>query len=143
MIIDCHVHVCGDTPGHGLVSPRLRKSLTFRFMRWRLGLTPENGEAIERDVESRLVETIAGTEGLEAAVVLAFDAVYDAEGRFDQANTHLYVTNDYVFELTRKHSKMLFGASIHPYRKDAISELERCVEPSLPGRAASRALRVN
>jgi predicted TIM-barrel fold metal-dependent hydrolase len=128
LIIDCHVHVCGDTPGHGLVSPRLRKSLTFRFMRWRLGLTPENGEAIERDVESRLVETIAGTEGLEAAVVLAFDAVYDAEGRFDQANTHLYVTNDYVFELTRKHSKMLFGASIHPYRKDAISELERCVE---------------
>ncbi len=46
MRIDCHVHVCADTPGHGLVSPRLRKSATFRFMRWELGLPEPDGEAI-------------------------------------------------------------------------------------------------
>src|SRR5438874_13119055 len=42
--------------------------------------------------------------------------------------THLYVTNDYVIELAKRHRKMLFGASVHPYRKDAIAELERCVK---------------
>jgi predicted TIM-barrel fold metal-dependent hydrolase len=61
-------------------------------------------------------------------VALAFDAVYDREGNYDAANTHLYVTNDYVAQLAAKHSKVLFGASVHPYRKDAVAELERCVQ---------------
>jgi predicted TIM-barrel fold metal-dependent hydrolase len=128
MRIDCHVHVCADTPDHGKVSPRLRSSPTFRFMRWRLGLTHENGAAIEKAVEAKLVETIDGTEGLDAVVVLAFDAVYDADGRLDDKRTHLYVTNDYAALLAQKHRKVLFGASVHPYRKDAVAELERCVQ---------------
>jgi predicted TIM-barrel fold metal-dependent hydrolase len=37
------------------------------------------------------------------------------------------VTNDYAAELSRRHPKLLFGASIHPYRPDAVAELERCV----------------
>jgi predicted TIM-barrel fold metal-dependent hydrolase len=65
---------------------------------------------------------------LDAAVVLAFDAVHDEDGRLDEANTHLYVTNDYVADLVPNHAKFLFGASIHPYRKDALAELERCVQ---------------
>lgn len=60
-------------------------------------------------------------------MVLAFDAVHDADGRLDQANTHLYVTNDYVMDLAQNHPKVLFGASVHPYRKDALAEIERCV----------------
>src|SRR5690606_1283084 len=62
-----------------------------------------------------------------AAVILAFDAVHDRDGRRDEPNTHLYVTNDYVIELCRRHRNMLFGASVHPYRKDAVAELERCI----------------
>src|SRR6185312_14728454 len=41
--------------------------------------------------------------------------------------THLYVSNDYVIELAKRHRKVLFGASVHPYRKDAVAEIERCV----------------
>jgi predicted TIM-barrel fold metal-dependent hydrolase len=125
MIVDCHVHVCGDTPGHGFVSEMLRHSLTFRFMRWRLRLPSENGEVLEQALAAKLQETVKETEGLDAAVVLAFDAVYDLAGRFDTENTHFYVTNDYVAELARKHGNLLFGASVHPYRKDALTELER------------------
>ncbi len=61
-------------------------------------------------------------------VVLAFDAVYDRDGNRDDANTHLYVANDYVAELASRQLKVLFGASVHPYRKDAVAELERCVQ---------------
>jgi predicted TIM-barrel fold metal-dependent hydrolase len=126
-VVDCHVHVCATTAGHGSVSSHLFKRWTFRFIRWRLGLTSDNGERLEREVEAKLVETVQGTEMLDAVVVLAFDAVYDEDGNFDAANTHLYVTNDYVGELAQRHPKMLFGASVHPYRKDAVAELERCV----------------
>jgi len=127
MILDCHVHVSAFTPGHGWMSPRLRDSPAFRFIRWRLGMAGSD-ERTERELERTLVERIDQTQKLDAAVVLAFDAVYDRDGRLDEANTHLYVSNDYVIELARRHSKILFGASIHPYRKDAVVELERCVK---------------
>jgi uncharacterized protein len=126
MIIDAHVHVCALTPNHGATSDRLLKTLPFRFMRWRLGMIGSD-EQTERQIESKLVETIDGTPEIDAAVVLAFDAVYCDGGVLDLDNTHLYVTNDYVIELCQRHPKMLFGASINPLRTDAIAELERCV----------------
>ncbi len=127
MIVDCHVHACAATPGHGHVSARLRKSLTFRFAKWRLGISGADDEALERGMEARLAEAVASAPPLDAAVVLAFDAVYDEDGTRDDARTHLYVGNDYAAELARKYPKMLFGASVHPYRRDAVAELERCV----------------
>lgn len=109
------------------MSRRLLRSIPFRFMRWRLGIKGEDAES-DRQLEASLVDHIEKTEKLDAAVVLAFDAVYDREGNPDAARTHLYVSNDYVIELSRKHRKVLFGASVHPYRKDAVAEIERCVE---------------
>jgi predicted TIM-barrel fold metal-dependent hydrolase len=126
MVIDAHVHVCALTPNHGATSDRLLKTLPFRFMRWRLGMVGSD-EQTERQIEAKLVETIGGTPEIDAAVVLAFDAVYRDAGILDENNTHLYVTNDYVIELCQRHPKMLFGASINPLRTDAIAELERCI----------------
>ena len=108
------------------MSRRLRSSLPFRFMRWRLRLKGYDADT-ERQLAQRLVDVVNGTEQIDAAVVLAFDAVHDRDGRLDEANTHLYVTNDYVIELARRYPKFLFGASVHPYRKDAVAEIERCV----------------
>lgn len=127
MILDCHVHVCAATPGHGSMSQSLLDSLPFRFMRWRLGLG-EFGPETERQLEALLARTIAETTELDAAVVLAFDAVHGDDGHRDVNNTHLYVTNDYVIELAARHKHMLFGASVHPYRKDAVAEVERCAK---------------
>lgn len=126
MIIDCHVHVSATTGGRGVMSSRLANSLPFRFMRWRLGVEGE-GERQDRGVESKLVDTIASARPLDAAVVLAFDAVHDDAGRLDADRTHLYVSNDYVIDLATRHRQILFGCSVHPYRPDAVDELERCV----------------
>lgn len=39
----------------------------------------------------------------------------------------MYVPNDYVFDLVKEHpNNFLPSCSVHPYRKDAIEELERC-----------------
>ncbi len=126
MILDMHVHVAAMTPAHGKTSDKLLNTLPFRFMRWRLGMVG-NDETTERQIESRLVETLETTPEVDAGVVLAFDAVYTETGDLDLPRTHLYVTNDYVVDLCKKHPKMLFGASVNPYRKDAVAELERCV----------------
>lgn len=127
MIVDCHVHACAMTSGDGSISPRLRKSLAFRFARWGLGIAGDD-ETMERSMEAKLVETVETAHPLDAAVVLALDAVYDDEGNRNEARTHLYVSNAYAAGLARKHPKLLFGASVHPYRRDAVAELERCID---------------
>src|SRR3954469_3153296 len=122
MVIDCHVHVCAFTPEHGRTSPHLLSTIPFRFMRWRLGLRGEHRQT-EIDLENTLLALIRATPQLDKVVVLAFDAVHDRDGQLALANTHLYVTNDYALELCRRNAAtMLFGASIHPYRKDAVAE---------------------
>ncbi len=125
MIVDCHVHISACTAAHGRMSSRLLNSIPFRFMRWRFGLKGAD-ERTECALEQKLARTIDETPEIDAAVVLAFDAVHRDDGSIDDANTHLYVKNDYVIDLSRKHSAMLFGASVHPYRRDAVAEIERC-----------------
>ncbi len=126
MRIDAHVHVCAFTPDHGRTSRRLLRTLPFRFMRWRLGI-PGDDAATERHLEQVLAAAVDGTPEIDAAVVLAFDGVYADDGTLDLDRTHLYVTNDYVIDLCRRHPKMRFGASVHPFRRDAVAEVERCV----------------
>ena len=82
------------------MSARLLNSIPFRFMRWKFGLVGSDAAA-DRAIEALLVSTIQQTPKLDAAVALAFDGVYDALGNFIDADTHFYVTNDYVIELAR------------------------------------------
>src|SRR5262245_6084924 len=98
MILDCHVHVSACTAGCGVMSDRLLKSIPFRFMQWKFGLKGASLET-QQKLEQLLVQTIDETTDLDAAVVLAFDAVHTGDGAFDHGNTHLYVTNDYVIDL--------------------------------------------
>ena len=124
MIVDCHVHLSAFTPGHGYMSRTLLDSLPFRFMRWKFGLVGEDVNT-ERTLEELLARTVAEANPVNTAVVLAFDAVHDAAGKRDAARTHFEVGNDYVRDVTRKYPGLLYGASIHPYRRDAVQELER------------------
>lgn len=106
------------------MSRTLLDSLPFRFMRWKFGLVGEDVNT-ERTLEELLARTVAEANPVNAAVVLAFDAVHDAAGKRDAARTHFEVGNDYVRDVTRKYPGLLYGASIHPYRRDAVQELER------------------
>src|SRR5215203_1607590 len=107
MVIDCHVHLCAFTPDHGKTSAHLLKTLPFRFMRWRLGMRGADAST-ERSLENKLEHLMRETPQLDAAVVLAFDAVYTDDGVLDDARTHLYVTNGYVLELSKRRKNVLF-----------------------------------
>jgi predicted TIM-barrel fold metal-dependent hydrolase len=128
MILDCHVHTAALLPGHGHVSAHARRALGFRWMRRQLALPATDDDARLEDALQRvLLDTLSAATELDAAVVLAFDAVYTRDGRPDEGATHLYVSNEYVAGLAAQHPKVRFGASVHPYRRDAVAELERCV----------------
>jgi uncharacterized protein len=127
MIIDCHTHICASIPSHGCTSAKLQGTLPFRILRWKLGVRGNDAEA-EGQVVAAYVAALEQTPELDAAVVLAFDGVHGDDGSLDLSRTHLYLKNDFVIELCGQHPKMLFGASVHPFRKDAIAEIERCVK---------------
>ena len=113
------------------MSSKVLSSFPFRFMQWRLGVKHRDGvddaEETERKLLAVLFKALDETPELDAAAILAFDAVYRADGSLDAANTHLYVRNDFVIDLAKRHPKILFGASVHPYRADAVKELECCI----------------
>ena len=125
MLVDCHVHVNAFLPANGRTSKVLLGRPSFRYLRWRLAMKGADGET-ERALVAALAAELDGASEVDAAVILAFDAVYGDDGRIDELRTHLHVENDYVIELVKRNPKMLFGASVHPYRRDAVAELERC-----------------
>ena len=126
MVVDCHVHLSATQPGRGHMSAKLLRSVPFKYLRWKFGLDP-NGDGFDDSFQTVLIKQLAEAPSIDAAVVLAFDSVYDLDGARLDAHTHLMTCNDTVADLAKRDPKVLFGCSIHPYRKDAIAELERCV----------------
>jgi predicted TIM-barrel fold metal-dependent hydrolase len=71
---------------------------------------------------ARLVSVTRGK-----AVVLAMDRHHAPDGTADVEGTALYVPNDLVLRLAEEHpGRFLAGVSVHPYRADALAELDRC-----------------
>jgi len=64
---------------------------------------------------------------LDKVVVLALDGVFNESGRPCPEHTVLKVDNDFVCDAAAQHPEFIFGASVHPYRKDALQELERLI----------------
>jgi predicted TIM-barrel fold metal-dependent hydrolase len=148
MIWDIHVHIAGvgsQTSGNYL-APAFRRSLACRFLMRRLGLPPRALKAPDADQRfARLIVDQLNASAVDRAVVLALDAAYRDDGARDDRRTLLVADNDFVAELAAAHEKILFGASVHPYRRDALAELERligrgaCLVKWLPGAQNIRA----
>jgi len=60
---------------------------------------------------------------VQQVVVLAMDGVVDEHGALDKSRTQVYVPNDFVRRETDRYETLLFGASVNPYRSDAIARL--------------------
>ena len=128
--IDLHVHMVGN--GVNGSSGWLRLSGWHRwlagFMVRQLGFA---ADVIDGDLEGvyseHLLQLVRGSS-FDAIVLLAHERVHDADGRPREDLGSMYVPNDVVLDLAQKHPEFLAGVSIHPARKDAITELDRCLE---------------
>ena len=77
-----------------------------------------------RTIREKLLDWAAGST-IDRFALLAMDGVYDEAGRPDVARMKWLVDNDFVADLAAASAAFLFGASIHPYRKNALDELRR------------------
>ncbi len=71
----------------------------------------------------RLAENVAKAREIDGAVLLALDRPYGETGLPLPADLH--VENEDVASLCRPGRTLLLGASVHPYRKDALDALDR------------------
>lgn len=132
-MVDCHVHLVGmGTEGTGCyVNPRteqpLRHPLTYlKFSIYRHAAGVEGNEHPDRQYRERLLSLLQSPPMRGRALVLAFDYLHDEAGKPQPGLSEFHTPNDYVLKLARENPRhVLVGASIHPYRPDAVDELER------------------
>ena len=78
-------------------------------------------------VQKKLLKVINKSKHVDKSILLAMDEVYDKSGARHPEWTHLYVPNMYIANLAKENDRILFGASVHPYRKDWSDELDKCI----------------
>jgi len=114
--VDGHVHVglLGDEhPELGRMSAYFRSRFEYRvFLAY--GRIDED-RVCDKVLREATVEALV-TSGVDHAVCLALDPVYDDRGRRREDLSHLWVANEYVIGLRDElGDKVLLGASVHPY----------------------------
>lgn len=122
-----HVHVAGIGAGDSAcyVSPALKNNWRYKTYLRAFNVTEKellaHGDAM---VIQRISEKIAESKYVKGAVVLALDGVVDENGDLDLARTETYVPNEFVARETAKYSNLFYGASVNPYRHDALQRLD-------------------
>jgi predicted TIM-barrel fold metal-dependent hydrolase len=125
--LDIHVHLFGT--GDSGSGCRLFKAGSegrlFKYLAGKLRLR-ERAKTMDEGYVLALAEQVE-TSGLDKAVILAQDAVYDPNGKPDWDKTPFYVPNEYLFQVVARHpERMIACVSINPQRADAVAELDRC-----------------
>ena len=132
LVWDSHVHLFGDG------GPDSEAWFSDRAGTWRWPVAETqrrvflNAACLEPGAGAG-AEYLARLESLSAPfpagfrmLLLAFDAYHDAQGVRQDGATQLYVANDYCARAAAAiPARFEWAASVHPYRPDAVAELER------------------
>lgn len=135
---DCHAHLLGK--GHGdtgaFVSPKmqsawplwqLRQYVQYRFYLGAACVTAGT-KTMDRDYLARLVAIMNELPVGYRAMLMAFDRTHDINGKPVDAQSAFYLPNTYAARVAAADpARLLWTASIHPYRVDAAEEVARVV----------------
>lgn len=134
-VLDAHVHVVGV--GAGGTGCRLGERMQSwlnpgDYLKFTIYLEAAGVSDLAR-ADQQYVERLDGLVRGEAPhgklLLLAFDQAHDDDGHPLPDATEFYTPNDYVAGLVKAApDRFVFGASVHPYRKDAVEALERAAE---------------
>ena len=131
LLIDYHTHVAGLGKGTDIfVNPKLGSwKHPLGYLRFKIYLSAAavtDLESADDQMIERLVRLISHIEDHGKYCLLAFDKNYNHDGTPNLAKTEFYVPNDYVFSLLARYPTLFEPViSVHPYRPDALEELER------------------
>jgi len=124
-ILDMHCHIAGIGAGGSgcFVSQKLRDSWKFAVYIKSFGVSAKEVEEKGDDLIADHISTTLGhSRYVKKAVLLALDGVI-TNGSLDRSRTEVYVPNEFVAAAAARHSNLLFGASINPYRSDSLERL--------------------
>lgn len=113
------------------VAPRATGRLTWQLLGRLLGVRGplEPGPSLDAQLEAFYERHLLSAGPIERFVLLAFDRYHDRQGGrppppvdADDLGSDIYTSNSLVRSLCRQHpQRFLFGASVHPYRRDAVA----------------------
>jgi mannonate dehydratase len=133
-VLDVHTHLVGlGTGGSGCeVSERSRSKtnpgeyLKFSIYLEAAGIT-DDARADQQYVE-RLVQLMSAQQPHGRLLLMAFDRAYDEAGQVRPDATEFFTPNDWALGVAKAHPEYFaVCGSVHPYRPDALAELERVV----------------
>lgn len=120
---DIHVH---GVPLQGVPRVHGWRRILFELFARQTGARSTGPEAVGVYRDS-LVHHLRYSLHVRRAVILALDRAYDSRGTPIEGRSHFTVSNDDVLSWCRAYPDVfLFGASIHPHRRDALDALEHC-----------------
>ena len=129
--LDMHVHTAGlGAGGSGaFINDVMRSSYKFPLYLYALGVSMEeietHGDVIVLRNISRQVDE---SQRVSRVVVLAMDGVVNESGELDADQTQIYVPNEFLMRELPQFDNLEFGASVNPYRLDAVDRLVQVVE---------------
>ena len=128
-VIDIHVHMggTGDSGSGCRMSHEFIFSFAFAAMLIALKATPfELGDEKMKEV---ILRAVNGSSKIDYAVLLALDGVFK-NGQYVESESHLVTPNDTIMKIAGANRRVLFGASVHPYRKkrEMLAEMKRCID---------------
>jgi len=130
-LVDYHTHVIavGTSVADAFVNPRMLSGVSLERAKFWIYVSASGiGDEKNLDVEyiARLLRLARGFPRPGKFRILAFDKHYRSDGSVDLKKSNIYVPNHYVVELARQHPDIFLPVvSIHPYRSDALQELDR------------------
>lgn len=113
---DAHVHLLGDggEDADAWFNPFLEAACL------------KGNEQTKGGYVVRLATLSASAPAGARLLLLALDAYHDDSGALRREQTHFFVSNDYCARMAQGNpNRFEWAASVHPYRTDALDELER------------------
>jgi len=135
----CHLAGSGDsgTGEHGSgialnpATASLRHPLEYaqRLAFMNAGCVDDAPGQVDLRYVERLHTLLGGMRPGVKLLLLAFDATVTEAGEVSWEQTSLHVPNRYAAQLARRHAQYFeWAASVHPYRRDCVGQVDAAVE---------------
>jgi len=131
-LVDHHVHILGmGNSASGIEVHPNTQSMMYPNKFTRFNYFMDASGILNKNLadEEYLAYLFAQIEAIPVpyqVLGLALDKLYLTNGEIDPDNFEIYIPNSYVLSLNKHYpDKFLPAISVHPYRKDAVEELEK------------------
>jgi len=130
-LVDYHTHILavGTSANDAFINAKMRSGFNLERLKFQIYSSAsgiKNSDNADQEYVTRLIRLARGNNRHGKYRILAFDKHYNADGTVDLRKTNMYIPNRYAVELAQRYSDIFLPViSVHPYRTDAIQELDK------------------